>query len=90
MLHTAADLGEPQMVLRATMGSAAGWAGYNLVADTVRSVLPVLEKFGIATAEQADVGTIAERLRAEVVSTGQPFMQPPFVVAWAYKAEQRA
>ena len=60
-----------------------GWD--RLAADTLNSMLPILERFGVATAEQVDVGGIAERLHAEVVETGRPFMLAPFVVAWARK-----
>jgi hypothetical protein len=80
-----AGLGEPHLALHAAMGGRADWVGYSLAADTMRSILPILEKFGIATAEQVGIATIAERLRAEVASTSRPCMLSPFVVAWACK-----
>jgi SAM-dependent methyltransferase len=82
---TAAGLGEPRMTLHAPMGCHAGWAGYAWLAESLRSVLPLMEQFGIATAQELGVETLAERFRAEVVRTGFPFMMLPMVLAWARK-----
>jgi hypothetical protein len=51
----------------------------------MRSVLPLMEQFGIVTAQELQVETLAERYRAEVVRTGFPFMMLPMVAAWARK-----
>lgn len=48
-------------------------------------MLPLMETFGIVTAQELDVETLAERYRAEVVRTGVPFMMLPMVMAWARK-----
>ncbi len=40
--------------------------GYQYPADSYRSFLPMIEKFGVATAEEMDIDTLAERLREEV------------------------
>ena len=77
-----AGLPEPHLEYTALAGGWPGWPGYQYVADSVQSVLPLLEHFGIATAEEADVATIPERLRADVVATKSPIVLPMTVMAW--------
>ncbi|MHB8576311.1 MAG: class I SAM-dependent methyltransferase [Dehalococcoidia bacterium] len=81
-----AGLGEPHMFLHAPLGCRADWPGYDVDAETMRSLLPVLEKLGIATSEEVDADTLAARYRAEVVRTGIPFMMLPLVTAWGQKS----
>lgn len=73
------------MVLHAPLGCHPDWAGYAWLAESLRSVLPLMETFGIVTAPELQVETLAERYRAEVVRTGFPFMMLPMVAAWARK-----
>ena len=77
-----AGLPEPHLEYTALAGGWPGWPGYQYVADSVQSVLPLLEHFGIATAEEADVATLPERLRADVVATKSPIALPMTVMAW--------
>jgi len=81
----AAGLGEPGMVLHAPMGCHADWAGYEWLAESLRSVLPLMEQYGIVTAQDLKIETLPERLRAEVVRTGFPFMMLPMVLTWGRK-----
>jgi ubiquinone/menaquinone biosynthesis C-methylase UbiE len=82
---TAAGLGEPRLELHAPLGCHAEWAGYEWLAESLRSVLPLMEQYGIVTAQELGVETLAERYRGEVVRTGVPFMMLPMVMAWARK-----
>jgi len=84
LYHTYIDAGlpEPHLEYTALGGGWPGWPGYQYIADSVQSVLPLLEHFGIATAEEADVATIPERLRADVVATKSPIVLPMTVMAW--------
>ena len=43
----------------------------------LRSLLPVLEQYGIVTAAELDPESLAARCRAEVAHTGIPFMYDP-------------
>lgn len=52
--------------------------------QTLRSLLPLMEKFGIATAEQVDVDTFARRYAGEVSAKGAVQMAPPVVRAWTH------
>ncbi len=77
-----AGLPEPRLEYTALGGGEPGWPGYQYVADSVQSVLPLLEHFGIATAEEADLATLPERLRADVAATKSAIVLPMTVMAW--------
>lgn len=53
------------------------------LANTVRSVLPVAERFGVVSAREVEIDTLAERLRHEVVAAQGTVLCPPMVGAWA-------
>ena len=78
-----AGLPEPKMELNAPVGGGPGWGGYEFAAGTLRTLLPLVERFGIATAEEVDVETLAERLREEMVASGGVGKPPEMVSAWA-------
>ena len=78
-----AGLPEPALQYTAPMGGPEAWGGYQFVANSLRSILPLMEAYGIATAEEVDVDTLPQRLRNEVVSTKRPILLPPHVTAWA-------
>jgi ubiquinone/menaquinone biosynthesis C-methylase UbiE len=81
-----AGLRAPQLRLEAPIGGGEDWPGYAYVADTIRSLLPMLEQVGPVSAEEVDVDTLADRLRAEVVGGHGVQMLPIVVGAWARKA----
>ena len=81
----ATGLGEPEMTVHTLVGGGEEWPGYEWAAASLRSVLPVLEQYGIVTAEILEPDTLADRCRAEVIATGVPFMLIPLVTAWAHK-----
>ena len=58
---------------------------HDYVAECLRSVLPLLIHFGIATAEEAGVDTYAAGLRAEVLSQHSYVVLPLMVRAWTRK-----
>ena len=80
-----AGLPEPQLRLEAPLGGGAAWEGYAYTENSIRSMLPLLIRFNIATADEVDIDNLAERLRAEVVSQNGVVMLSPFVSAWAVK-----
>jgi len=57
---------------------------YDWMADTARSVLPALDRFGVASADELDIDTLAERLRAETVRAGGAFIPLSLVGAWTH------
>jgi SAM-dependent methyltransferase len=56
--------------------------GPALLAGIVRTLLPVIEKTGVATADQVGAATLEQRLAAEMTATGAVFAHPPLICAW--------
>lgn len=82
-----AGLPEPTLHFETPMGGPAAWPGYEFLANSIRSILPLMEKYSIATAEEVEVDTLAERLRAEVVAAKRPLLLPPHITAYATRPE---
>jgi ubiquinone/menaquinone biosynthesis C-methylase UbiE len=80
-----AGLPAPQMILGARIEGGQNSPAYEYVAQTVRSLLPMVEQFGVAKAEEVQVETLAQRMRDEVTSGGGVIVIPPLVGAWARK-----
>lgn len=80
-----AGLPAPQMRYEAAIGSEPDWLGFQWRAETVRVFLPLIEKFGLGTAEEIGMETLAERLRAETVSQRGVARTPILVSAWVRK-----
>jgi SAM-dependent methyltransferase len=80
-----AGLPEPQLRLDAPVGGGEDWPGYAYVADTVRSLLPMMEQMGVVSAEDVDIETLADRLRAEALELRGVQMLPIVMGAWARK-----
>ena len=85
-LHRAfvdAGLPPPTMHLESPIGAAKTWAGYRYMATIFQSLLPLLEKYEIATAEEVGVDTLAARIRQEVNTSKRPFFLPPHITAYS-------
>src|SRR5262249_16622770 len=54
---------------------------YDYLADVLRSLLPMAERTGVATAAEVDIDTMAERLRREAVANDACIMLPPLIGA---------
>jgi ubiquinone/menaquinone biosynthesis C-methylase UbiE len=80
-----AGLPAPQLRLDAPVGGGEDWPGYAYVADTVRSLLPMMEQMGAVSAEDVDIDTLADRLRAEALGQRGVQMLPIIMGAWARK-----
>ena len=78
-----AGLPPPTMHLESPIGAAKTWEGYRYMATIFQSLLPLLEKYGLATAEQVGVDTLAPRIRREVIASKHPFFLPLHVTAYA-------
>jgi SAM-dependent methyltransferase len=81
----AAGLPEPQLRAESAMGGGADWGGTSWVVETVRAFMPAIIKTGVASAEEIEIDTLAERLRAELVATGGVVKTPDLVSAWTRK-----
>jgi SAM-dependent methyltransferase len=57
-------------------------AGPGLLAGIVRTMLPLIEQTGVATAQQVAVETLRDRLAAEMTASGAVFAHPILLTAW--------
>lgn len=55
---------------------------YVYLGQTMRSVMPLAERTGVATREQVDVDTLADRLREQTVAAGAVLHLPELIAAW--------
>ncbi len=55
---------------------------YEFLAQMVRSMMPVIKHAGIATPEEIDIETLAERLRDDAVTHERAMFPPRMVSAW--------
>lgn len=60
------------------------WLG--MAAQVLRSILPLMERLGVATAAEVDVDTFTERLRHEIMTKGAVCSAPPMIRAWTRTA----
>jgi SAM-dependent methyltransferase len=68
--YRAAALPDPNLQAETIVGGGPDFAGYSYLAGVIRSILPLMETFGIATAEEVDIDTLTDRLREETVAGG--------------------
>jgi hypothetical protein len=54
----------------APVGGRPDFPGYDYGADSLRSMLPLILELGIATEEEVEIDTMAQRLCADVVASG--------------------
>ncbi|MDK1374119.1 MULTISPECIES: hypothetical protein [unclassified Sinorhizobium] len=55
---------------------------YDYIAETVRSLLPAIERVGIASAAEVGIDTLGERLRKDCLAREARIMLPLFIGAW--------
>ncbi len=65
-----AGLPAPAMHLGAAAGGGRDWPGYEYMARLVRTILTLIRTLGVATEEDAEIDTLADRLRAEIDDDG--------------------
>jgi SAM-dependent methyltransferase len=77
-----AGLPAPTMHLDAAVGGGPNWPGYEYMARLIRTILPLITKLGVATENDVEIDTLAERLQAEVGDHGAAVTWG-FITAWA-------
>ncbi|TGQ48085.1 MULTISPECIES: class I SAM-dependent methyltransferase [unclassified Mesorhizobium] len=80
--YLAAGLPAPQMISGARAEGGVESLGYEYIAQTVRSLIPAMERTGIATAADIGIDDLADRLRDEAVAHSACIMFPPMTGAW--------
>jgi hypothetical protein len=73
----------PQMVGTSRVEAGGDSLAFDFMADTIRTLLPSMVQLGITTAEEADVDTLADRLRSAVLAGDHCFIFPRVIGAWA-------
>jgi len=81
-----AGLPTPQMRLESRVERGPDSAVYDQVAGVMRTILPLVEKTGVATPAELDIDTLAERLRQEAVALRASLISPSLVAAWSRRA----
>ena len=64
-------------------GGGPDYLGYSFLAGLIRSIVPMIERYGVSTADDVDVATLEDRLRAEVVGANATVAFPSIVSAWS-------
>ncbi|HXJ33686.1 MAG TPA: methyltransferase domain-containing protein [Candidatus Eisenbacteria bacterium] len=83
-VFVAAGLQVPTMRLQAVLGSGVNCAdAVQLAASVARTLLPAMEQFGVATAAEVGVDTLAERMVAEAVANGSAIIARSEIGAWS-------
>jgi 2-polyprenyl-3-methyl-5-hydroxy-6-metoxy-1,4-benzoquinol methylase len=79
-----AGLPPPTMRMHVAVGGAPGIFEYlHLVVDIVRTLLPVLEEHGIATADEIDIDCLADRLCRDVAANDSTILGGASIAAWS-------
>jgi len=81
-LYRAAGLPAPSMLGMARIETGPDSPAYEYLTQTIRSLLPLIERTGVATKEEVGVDTLAARLREEVVAANAVVRVPELIAAW--------
>ena len=87
-VFVAAGVEPPQMSTKAIIGGGEEWGrrfAAAFGAGILRSILPTILEYGIATESGLALGTFDERYISEVVRQGSVVQWIPFVGAWGRK-----
>ncbi len=80
-----AGLSAPQMLAMARVERGPDSPIYAWIEQTTRSLLPLMQQTGVATADEVQVDTLAERMRQEAVEKDCTLIAPPLIAAWTRK-----
>jgi SAM-dependent methyltransferase len=84
----AAGLPGPCLRMDALIGGGPDCPTYELVAEVIESLLPVMEKLSIAARDEVRIPTLPQRIRDEVVAASEVVLSPALIGAWARKPAQ--
>jgi len=77
-----AELPPPEMTAATPIACGPATEGYGYVAAVLRSLLPLIERTGIATAAEIDIDTLALRMREDAIAHERIMFLPRVVGAW--------
>jgi ubiquinone/menaquinone biosynthesis C-methylase UbiE len=81
-IYRDAGLPTPSMLGMSRVESGPDSPGYEYIAQTVRSLLPLIEKTGVASAAEVQVDTLASRIREQVLAANATFHLPELIAGW--------
>ena len=81
-IYRAAGLPPPSLLGMSRIESGADSPAYEYMAQTVRSLLPLIEKTGVATAAEVQIDTLAARMREEAVALNATLHLPELIAGW--------
>ncbi len=81
-----AGLPAPEMQLQGRATSPDEQLAFTFLAETVRTLLPLIERFGIASAAEVEVDTLAARLQAEAQAQQSTLVASMLVGAWTRRS----
>lgn len=82
-LFTDAGLRPPEMQGAVRVEAGPDSDIYEYTAQSMRSLLPLIERTGVATAAEVGVETLADRLRAQAVAADASLIASTLIGAWA-------
>lgn len=85
-----AGLLAPHMILGARVERGPDSLIYDQVTQVTRTLLPLMQRTGIATAEGVGIDTLADRMRKEAVALNATLISPTFIGAWTPKRNENA
>lgn len=83
-----AGLPEPAVTVSGRIDGGRNGPAAQMVAVVSRSLLPVMERAGIATAAEVDVDTLADRIREAAAAVDASLRSPDLVGAWCTLPER--
>jgi SAM-dependent methyltransferase len=84
-IYRDAGLPAPETLQGARVESGPDSPVYAWLAETARTLLPLMERTGVASAAEVEVDTLAARLREEIVTAEATVVPPPLIGAWTRK-----
>jgi 2-polyprenyl-3-methyl-5-hydroxy-6-metoxy-1,4-benzoquinol methylase len=81
-IYRNAGLPAPQTLQGARVESGPDSPVYAWLAQTTRTLLPLMERTGVASAAEVGVDTLEARLREAVVAADATIVPPPLIGAW--------
>jgi SAM-dependent methyltransferase len=84
-IYRDAGLPAPETLQGARVESGPDSPVYAWMAQTARTLLPLMERTGVASAAEVGIDTLAARLREEVVALDATVVTPPLIGAWTRK-----
>jgi SAM-dependent methyltransferase len=82
-----AGLPPPGMTAVTQVGCGPTWHGYDYMVGVLRSLLPLIERSGIANVSDICIDTLADRLRNDAIANKRLTFLPRAVGAWARTGE---